>query len=396
MRFESFGLAFILFRFSRNSYFHVAFSILYFQSLGFSLATAMALESFYYVAKCVFEVPCGVFADRAGRKLALVLGSLIAASCYLGMGLCDQYWQMVVFEAGLGLSMSLASGTDSALLYDEYRDVGKIKEYEKVESIGWGMRNFARGLASAFGAFFASWYSMGATFILTAAAIFASAPVAAIFLKEGRQNSTPVKGVMVSAIRLIKCNSAYRQTLIQFAIVTIGVKVGFWAFQPFSDLHHIPLKWIGVYFTLLLTVSLVASLFVEPICRTFGLVHTQTVLVVSAFLVLGLSFQVEGRLGTVLLAVGLGLHAVVQGISDPIMRILTNRYSGKESRATAMSIASMTGDGAFSIVAPAFGYLVDKEGGAIASYAIVLLTLVALLPDVVRMLRRSSHRAAGL
>ncbi|WBL81393.1 hypothetical protein I3J27_13555 [Bradyrhizobium xenonodulans] len=41
MRVERFGLAFIFFRFSRNSYFHVAFSVLYFQSLGFSLATAL-------------------------------------------------------------------------------------------------------------------------------------------------------------------------------------------------------------------------------------------------------------------------------------------------------------------------------------------------------------------
>jgi len=383
MRVEPFGLAFIIFRFSRNSYFHVAFSVLYFQSLGFSLATALSLESFYYVAKAGFEVPSGVFADRVGRKTTLVLGSLIAASCYLGLGLCDQYWQMMLFEAGLGLSMSMASGTDSALVYDEYKAIGKIGEYERVESAGWGMRNIARGLASAFGSVFAAWYTMGSTFILTSIAIFISAPVAAIFLKEGHRKSTTLKIVVLSAISLVQRNGEYRRILLQFAIITIGVKAGFWAFQPFSDLHHIPLQWIGACFTALLFVSLVASFFVERICSLFGLLHTQTALIVAAFVVMSLSFASTGRAGIVIVSIGLALHAVAQGISDPIMRILINRYAESDSRATAMSVASMAGDGAFSLVAPLFGYLIDKHGGAAASLAIVLVSLSALCPDLI-------------
>nr|WP_249154599.1 MFS transporter [Bradyrhizobium manausense] len=383
MRVEPFGLAFIVFRFSRNSYFHVAFSVLYFQSLGFSLATALSLESFYYVAKAGLEVPSGVFADRIGRKMTLVLGSLIAASCYLGLGLCDQYWQMMLFEAGLGLSMSMASGTDSALVYDEYRAIGKIREYERVESAGWGMRNIARGLASAFGSVFAAWYTMGSTFILTSIAIFISAPVAAIFLREGNRKSTTLKGVVLSAVSLVQRNGEYRRVLLQFAIITIGVKAGFWAFQPFSDLHHIPLQWIGACFTALLFVSLVASFFVERICGLFGLLHTQTALIVAAFVIMSLSFASTGVAGIVIVSIGLALHAVAQGISDPIMRILINRYAESESRATAMSVASMAGDGAFSLVAPLFGYLIDKHGGAAGSLAIVLVSLSALYPDLI-------------
>lgn len=396
MKFEPFGLAFIIFRFSRNSYFHVAFSILYFQSLGFSLATALSLESFYYVAKAALEVPCGVLADRIGRKKALVLGSLIAASCYFGMGVCDQYWQMMLFEAGLGLSMSMASGTDSALVYDEYKAIGNVSEYERVESIGWGMRNIARGLASAFGSLFATWYTMGSTFILTSIAIFASAPVAAIFIKEGNRKSTTLRAVITSAILLIRRNAEYRRILLQFAIITIGVKVGFWAFQPFSDLHHVPLEWIGACFTALLFVSLVASFFVDRICSVLGLLHTQTALIVSAFVVMGVSFEFSGPIGIVLLSFGLSLHAVAQGISDPIMRILINRYAESESRATAMSVASMAGDGAFSIIAPAFGYLVDKSGGASASIAVVIVTLSALLPDLLRFQVARNRSAADL
>jgi MFS family permease len=393
MRIERFGLAFIFFRFSRNSYFHVAFSVLYFQSLGFSLATALSLESFYYIAKAGFEVPCGVFADSIGRKLTLILGSLIAASCYLGLGLCDQYWQMMLFEAGLGLSMSMASGTDSALVYDEYKSLGKTDEYERVESIGWGMRNIARGVASAFGSVFASWYTMGSTFILTSIAIFASAPVAAIFLREGGRKKMTLKSVVGSAMALIRTNGEYRRVLLQFAVITIGVKAGFWAFQPFSDLHHVPLEWIGTCFTALLFISLVASFFVERICRIFGLLHTQTALIVAAFAIMSLSFASGKAAGMVLVSIGLALHAVAQGISDPIMRILINRYAESDSRATAMSVASMAGDGAFSLVAPLFGYLIDKQGGAGASLAVVVLTLVALCPDLVKLQQARQRKA---
>lgn len=393
MKIQPFGTAFIIFRFSRNSYFHVAFSILYFQSLGFSLATSLSLESFYYVSKAIFEVPCGIFADRIGRKAALFFGSLIAASCYFGMGTCDQYWQMMLFEAGLGLSMSMASGTDSALLYDEYKAVNNIQEYEQVESIGWGMRNVARGVASAFGSLFATWYTMGSTFILTATAIFISAPIAAIFLKEGNRKTTSMRTVLISTGYLIRINKEYRRILLQFCIITIGVKVGFWAFQPFLDLHHIPLQWIGACFTALLVVSLVASFFVIRICSLLGFLHTQTAIVISAFIIMGISFELTGTLGLIFLALGLIVHAVAQGISDPIMRILINRYAESESRATAMSVASMAGDGAFSLVAPLFGYLVDRSGGMAASFTIVFVTLIALVPDLIRY-QASSRRNA--
>ncbi|MDA9442360.1 hypothetical protein XH98_25330 [Bradyrhizobium sp. CCBAU 51745] len=385
MRIQPFGLAFIAFRLSRNSYFHVAFSVLYFQSLGFSLATALSLESFYYIAKAGCEVPCGVFADSVGRKLTLVLGSLAAASCYLGLGLCDQYWQMMLFEAGLGLSMSMASGTDSALVYDEYKALAKTAEYEHVESIGWGMRNIARGVASAFGSLFATWYTMGSTFILTSIAIFMSAPVAAIFLKEGGRRKTSLGAVVASAASLVRRNAEYRRVLLQFAIITIGVKAGFWAFQPFSDLHHLPLEWIGTCFTALLFISLVASFFVKRICRVFGLLHTQTALIVAAFAIMSLSFASEGKAGILIVSLGLALHAIAQGISDPIMRILINRYADSDSRATAMSVASMAGDGSFSLVAPLFGYLIDKQGGAAASIAIVAVTLCSLYPDLIKL-----------
>lgn len=393
MKVEPFGLAFIVFRFSRNSYFHVAFSVLYFQSLGFSLATALSLESFYYIAKAGFEVPCGVLADGVGRKLTLVVGSLVAACCYLGLGLCNQYWQMMLFEAGLGLSMSMASGTDSALVYDEYNAVGKTHEYERIESIGWGMRNIARGIASAFGSVFATWHTMGSTFILTSIAIFVSAPVAAIFLKEGSRKSTTLKSVVLSAISLVRMNGEYRRVLLQFAVITIGVKAGFWAFQPFSNLHHVPLEWIGACFTALLFISLVASFFVERICGVFGLLHTQTALIVAAFAIMSLSFASDRGAGMVVVSIGLALHAVAQGISDPIMRILINRYAETDSRATAMSVASMAGDGAFSLIAPLFGYLVDNHGGTAASLAIVLVTLFALYPDLVKRQQARQSKA---
>lgn len=382
---EKIGFAFIFYRFLRNSYFHVAFSILYFKSLGFSLSESLALESFYYLSKAICEVPSGVFADYFGRKRSLVIGAILAAGCYLGMGYFERYWAMAIFEIGLGISMSLTSGTDSALLYEEYVHVGKIDEYEKVESIGWGMRNIARGVASAIGSIFATWYSMATTFIMTAVVISISVPIAALSLKESVKTSNKINSIVKSSFTLITKNAAYRRVMLQFAIITIGVKVGFWAFQPFAELHGIELRWIGTCFTLLLFVTLAASFYVERICSKFGFLHTQTLLIVSAFFLIGLSFVVPVHLALLSASAGFVLHAIAQGISDPIMRIVINRNAESKNRATAMSLASMAGDSAFSAIAPPFGYIVDAKGGAAACILIIAITLLALIPNMLNV-----------
>ncbi len=380
MKFEKFGWAFIFFRICRNSYFHVAFSLIYFQSLGFTLSQSLMLESFYYISKAIFEVPGGILADQFGRKNALVASAVISAVSYLGIGLSSSYLVLALCEIGIGISMSFSSGTDSALIFDEYKAQDKVEEYQRVESIGWGMRNISRGVASAFGSIFAAWYSMAGTFILSSVVIIFSAPIAVIYLKEINRQRSSISQIFYSIIYLIKNNQTYRHFIIQFSLITMGVKVGFWAFQPFAMEHGIPLSWVGGCFTLILLVSLIASFFTEKITNIAGYINTQVALGVSCFFFMGISFYFSGVAGILIMAIGFLLHAILQGISDPIMRIKVNKCADSRSRATAMSVTSMFGDISFAIFAPIFGYLVENYGGDIASYIVSLIVMLSLLP----------------
>jgi MFS family permease len=83
----------------------------------------------------VAEVPSGAFADRIGRRTALVAGALLAA---IGFAAWTAAPGLPGFAAGFvlwGLGSALASGAQEALLHDGLAAVGAADRYAQVQ--GW-------------------------------------------------------------------------------------------------------------------------------------------------------------------------------------------------------------------------------------------------------------------
>ena len=90
----------------------------FFQSKGLSMQDVFSLQALFALVVLVTEVPSGYLADLIGRKQTLVIGAVfggVGHSLLLG---ADGFWGLAIFEIGLGISHSLISGADIALLYD--------------------------------------------------------------------------------------------------------------------------------------------------------------------------------------------------------------------------------------------------------------------------------------
>jgi MFS transporter, DHA3 family, tetracycline resistance protein len=74
-----------------------------------------ALEVSYFV----FQVPTGVFADTYGRRLSIVIGTLMVGACWVFQGLIPLFVAIIAAELVRGLAEAFVDGAESAWLSDE-------------------------------------------------------------------------------------------------------------------------------------------------------------------------------------------------------------------------------------------------------------------------------------
>src|SRR5580658_5321019 len=179
---------FHLYRFLSTSYLFIP--VLYLQSRGLSFTQIGLLSTVYCVTVMVFEVPTGALADHFGRRLAMTMGSLLmAAGClvdYAGRS-------FPVFALGdglLALGMTLASGADSAYLFDLLRDHRREHHYRRLEGSASAAKLVGTSLALMLGGWVAR-RDIALTYLLSAGVCLLSAVIAA-FLQERPVTASPM------------------------------------------------------------------------------------------------------------------------------------------------------------------------------------------------------------
>ncbi len=111
-----------------------------YMSQTLTLDRIVLLSSIYYLSVFLLEVPSGYFSDRVGRRATLLLAAgsfALAAVCFLIGG------HFAWFAAGqffLAAGFAMQSGTDTALLYDSLKCLGREAEYASREASAeqWG------------------------------------------------------------------------------------------------------------------------------------------------------------------------------------------------------------------------------------------------------------------
>jgi len=99
-------------------FFDRALWIIYIIERGLSTVEIGIIESFLHFSILIFEIPTGIIADIFGRKFSLIISRLIIAVYAIGMIFVNSFTLFSLLFILLGLSEALASGADTALLYD--------------------------------------------------------------------------------------------------------------------------------------------------------------------------------------------------------------------------------------------------------------------------------------
>lgn len=105
----------------------------YQKAAGLTDAEIFGIQSIYYVAFCLFEIPTGLIADRIGTRNCLRAGAVVMTAANLAPVFSASYTGFLVHFLAIAAGRSLTSGAASAYLYDGLRSEGCDEHYLKAE-----------------------------------------------------------------------------------------------------------------------------------------------------------------------------------------------------------------------------------------------------------------------
>lgn len=360
----------------------------FFQHRGLNMQNVYELQAIFGLVVLICEVPSGYFSDLVGRKVTLMIASVLHSLGFLIMALSSDFYTLVVSELVLGVSISLYSGTDSSLMYDSLHALGK--KTSGIKSMG--QKVFYAQVGESFAGLVGGWLLL----VHFEAPAIAQTMVGMVPLCIAATLYEPARSKMQGKnhgdnFRYV-LKSLFRHSKLLNLIIFTGMFYGFaslvavWIFQDYWKELGYPLTSFGyLWFAINIAVGITGR-YAHKIEKKWG---SEFVLILIGILPIlgffGMSFTVAlwGALFCLTFQICRGLNSVI--IADA----LNKRVTG-DMRATANSIMSLGMRGLMITVGPMVGAMVDSQGQSTAlsflGWIYVTVFIVILLPFL--MLRK--------
>lgn len=368
---------FYAFSFASRCYFYLPILVLWFFKQGFTQTDVMRLLSIYFVSALAAEIPTGLFADRCGRKWALVAGSCVEALGAAALAFATTWPIAALAEALLGCGQAFHTGAKEALLYDHLKDRGIALHYQSA----YAHAKFFEFVAMSVGALCGAplYLHDGRWPFWATAAIFALGGCIALRLREPPRNRAAVKYHWRDlrtgwrevrdgppAVRGLIGYYAWFFSLVLIFVVTLS--------QPYLVWIGVPLSLFGVAYLYFNTLAMAGTVLAHRLTdRAMG---RRFFLSLGAWFA-GVLFLLAGwRASWAVLAVG-GIY-FGWGLLLPTISAAVNRLVGSERRATVLSIQDFFQSGVFVATAMVAGYVADAYGLPWTLVGLAAISIVAM------------------
>jgi MFS family permease len=343
---------------------------------GLSLTAAFVANGAFTAGMVIFEVPTGVVADAAGRRVSFMLGAatlLVTTLAYLGLwwvGAHLVWWAIV--SALIGLGFTFFSGATEAWLVDALEATG----YEGQIDTVFGKGQIAAGaatLAGTIGGGFLAQLSLGLPYVIRS--LLLGAVIVAAFLwmhdigyqpQRGDRVSEEVRRILSNSIKHGFGNPPVRMFLLgaPFAM-GVGIWV-FYAFQPyllqlFGDENAFYLS--GIAAAIFAVSQMVGGASVSLVRRFLDLrtvgIGAEVAVGAVALVGVGLAEQLAIPIGFWVAIVLLALVAMAGAVASPLQQAFINEVIPSGQRATVLSFHSLMGSAGGVVAQPALGRVAD-------------------------------------
>jgi MFS family permease len=327
----------------------------YYVSNNLNKTQIFTIQAAYALSILIMEIPSGYLADVIGRRRTLILGAVFMP---LGIGVyafTHSFFSFLIAEFIIAVGNSMRSGCDSALVYDTLIQLEKESEYKKFEGRSFFYARIGTSVSSIAGGLLAL-VSLRMPFYTNIAVSAFMLPVALLLIEPQRKkldSPSPIKDILKIS-RFCFAHSRMRWLMFYGALIRSTGIIGVWAYFLYYESIGIGIAYFGIIFAGWQLSSAFGSRSAHRLEEKFGKSGSVclTLSIAPTFIILGL-------LKTPFLLPLIFFNAFLFGLSFPLLLHHMNRLIESDVRATALSVANMTGSFSFVILSPLFGKLVD-------------------------------------
>ncbi len=357
-------LTYFLYRALALTWAFAPFQVYYLEDRGLSVTDVFDLNVVFSIAAVSLEIPTGIFADRYGRRVSMSAGAFVMSLSCAFFILGGSFWTYALANALAALSMTLASGADSAYLFDHLEEKSQSSIYARLEGWSTSAKGIGNVVAVLLGALVYQYIHPAGVFVFTGITT-AAAGVLALALPERRPSRDGVaRDHLVRSFRTLAGDGRLITVMMFGALSFVLLRLSLFADQPHLE-SHLSGAWLT---HTVLSMGLLAAAKEIATAVTAGssgwlfarvsarrLTVALGTFLVAAYALMGLD---HGALCIVLMvALASGF-----GVFSPLMRALMNRLiDGPRDRATLLSMEGMGRRLLFAAVSPIFGRAVEAS-----------------------------------
>lgn len=354
-------------------------------------AFGVLMAVFLYIYGLMSPV-AGAIADRVNRKWLIVVSLFVWSAVTYGMGMAENYQQLLVLRAIMGVSEALYIPAALAMIADYHRHGTRSL------AVGIHMTGLYMGQAlGGFGATVAHNYGWHSAFHWFGIIGVLYAVILALLLHERKEDrpteaiSGPVKVPLLKGLSAIFSMTAFWVILFYFAAPSLpGWATKNWLPTLFADSLDIPMAEAGPLSTITIAVSSFAGVIIGGILsdrwvsrNVRGRIYTSAIglgLTIPSLLLLGMGTTFLTVIGSAVLF-GVGF-----GIFDANNMPVLCQFIPSRLRATAYGFLNMAGVFSGALVTQALGRFKDDGhfGTGFSMLAIVVAAALVLQLMVLR------------
>ena len=355
----------------------------FFQSKGLSMQEVFSLQALFGLVVLITEVPSGYLADVLGRKNTLVVGTVIGALGHSALLTADGFWTLAIFEICLGISHSLISGADLALLYDTELALGQSEEKQR-QVVGrlYSARTFSEATAAIVCTAVLLYFSFEElVYVQVIAGWIPVLLVLRVVEPPGkRMEAENHLANMGEILRYLGNHSlVLRLVFLALSIWSLTTFYAVWLLQKVWEAQGIDLAHFGWLWGGLTLLAALSGRWAHKLEARFG-AKTVLIFIGLAPVVGYLGMEAWGLVGGLLAS---STFFLARGVGLVILRDALNKRVPSEYRATANSLASFGFRGAFVMTGPFVGYVFDLWGMTTTLTILVVVTLVIFVTLIV-------------
>ncbi len=342
--------------------------VLFFQENGLTLSQVFLLQSLFSIAVIAFEVPTGYLSDRFGRRTSIIIGCTLGVIGHGVYAIGTGFWGFLLAEILLGFGASFLSGTESALLYDSLREMGRTDEHKRIEGRNTSLAMVSESIASILGGALAL-ISLRFPLYCEAIIMLALIPLALSIVEPKRQQLISKGSAFRDMLRLAKYalhdHSEIKWLCLYSATVGASTLTMVWFTQPYLQQAGLPLTYFGIVWATFQLVGASCSWHAHAIEERLGKRGSLIALIMlpaTGYLFLGMA-------GSLAAAAIIALFYITRGVHGPILSDYINGLIDSEIRATVLSVKNLLARLLFSALGPIMGWIHDA-----VSLQVALLT----------------------